>query len=87
MKRKREHEDPPQLAIDGPASSGQLAIDYNYDHASTTVIHRIIQQALICLFFSSKDVRLVMGISPHLQDERVKHSFQSILIHFFPNLK
>lgn len=89
MKRKRVHEDLPQLAIDGPSSSGQLAIDYNYDHASTTVMMRIIELISLILnwAFSSKDVQLVMGISQHLQDDRVKHLFQSILIHFFRNLK
>jgi hypothetical protein len=41
LKRKREREEVPQLAIDAPPPNGQLAIDYNYDHASTTVKLRI----------------------------------------------
>jgi len=37
LKRKREREKIPQLAIDAPPTDGQLAIDYTYDHTSTIV--------------------------------------------------
>ena len=46
MKRKREREERPQLAIDAPPVPEQLAIDYNYEHALTTVNNELIRLEL-----------------------------------------
>ncbi len=83
MKRKREHEEVPQLAIDAPPSNGQLAIDYNYDHGSTTVYFefQLRQNKILWYIFSKDERRLVMVMQQHLHDDQAKHLFQLIIIH------